>query len=113
MAALQMEKKFSAFSPGMRKPKSLQYFSKMQPFFKHESILYTFCNFVIIHYKGVNFSYISYASSALTIFQFKEVPFLRFKLLAFLSLFAQAIFPLRQHSTPKEQGILAANREAH
>lgn len=92
----------------MRKLKSLQYFSKMQPFFKDESILYTLCD----HYKEVNFRYISYKSSVLAIFQFKEVPFLRFKLLAFLSLVAQAISPLRQHSM-KKQGILAANREAH
>lgn len=83
--------------------------SKMQPFFKHESILYTFRN----HYKEVNFRSISNKSSVLTIFQFKEVLFLRFKLLAFLSLVAQAIFPLRQHSTPKKQGVLAAKREAH
>lgn len=34
------KKKLSAFRSGMRKLKSLQYFSKMQPFFKHESILY-------------------------------------------------------------------------
>lgn len=108
MAELQTEKKFSAFCSGMRKLKSLQYFSKMQPFFKHERILYILQPLT----KKSTLRHSSYKSTVLTIFQFKEVPFLRFKLLAFLSLSAQAFFPLRQQGTQKKQDILAANREA-
>lgn len=70
-----------------------------------------FIHFATIKKKSA-LRYSSYKSTVLTIFQFKEVPFLRFKLLAFLSLSAQAFFPLRQQGTQKKQDILAANREA-
>lgn len=98
MAMLQMvKKKLSAFCSGMRKLKSLQQIATFLQTWEH--IVYTFHNY----YEEVNFRYISYKSSVLTIFQFKEVPFLRFKLLAFLSPVSQAIFPLRLESTQKRR----------
>ena len=50
--------------------------------------------------------YISHKSIVLTIIQCKEVPSLRFKLLAFLALVAQAVFPLRQQGTQKSKTSL-------
>lgn len=109
MAALQMEKKILCLLFRHEEAEITSVFQQNATFFQTcENILYILQPLT----KKSTLRYSSYKSSVLTIFQFKEVPFLRFKLLSFLSPVGQVIFPLRKPSTQKKQDILAANREA-